>query len=445
MADDPAQRRSAVAHHPEPLARFSLPVWLAAAAACGALCFQLAGKVKYSGEDSWLPMSRALDVLYGSSPSGVYQTLFFSGHVKFQYPPSGLLSIDLLRHIGIATSAQYNAINLGLLIVTGLVFAVFAVQTLGAFRCFGLRIPVGPIAFLVAVRFYPNLLAFQFGQMQILLGLCFLLASLALLHERRIMAGLLIAAAATVKPQFILLGVLALWQRDWRFVAGFGVLLAAALLLSIGLYGWDVQLEYLKVLGFLSQHGEYHHLNQSINGILNRFLYDGPSVDQDPENPIPNSGFPPYMPAVYFPSLVSSLIMIAIPFTFRMKANDRMATLLGFCTASLLFTMASPIAWVHHYNVALPAYVVALKAILSRGQDGWAWGAIIALGISFVLIAFAITPAFGPTIPSLNIVQSHVFIGAGILVCVLLGETVSYARGKAQPLLVGSDGLRSSI
>ena len=119
-------------------------------------------------------MARALDFLHGSTAGLVYQTLFFSEHVKFQYPPSALLLLDLLRRMGIGTTFQYNAANAGILIVTGLIFWIFAVQILGPVRCFGLRVPVGPVAFLIAVQIYPNNLAFQFGQMQILLGLLFL-------------------------------------------------------------------------------------------------------------------------------------------------------------------------------------------------------------------------------------------------------------------------------
>ncbi len=384
-------------------------------------------------------MARALDFLHGSSTGLVYQTLFFSDHVKFQYPPSALLLLDLLRRMGIGTTFQYNAINAGILIVTGVVFWIFAVQILGPARWFGLRVPVGPLAFLIAVRFYPNNLAFQFGQMQILLGLLFLLACLALLHERGVLAGCLIAAAATVKPQFLLLGVLALWQRDWRFVGGFAAVSATAQICSIWLYGWDSHLDYLNVLGFLSQHGEYHHLNQSVNGIFNRFLYHGPSLDSDPDNPVPNSAFPPYIPAVYLATTLSSLVMLIIPFVIRVRGFDPLSKLLSFCAASVLFTVASPIAWVHHYNVLLPAYVVALKVVLDRTQHRRMWIIPILIAVSFLMTGFPLIPPFGPTVPAINLVQSHVFFGALILVAVLLFMALAQSEQ-----LTRSDGHEAS-
>jgi hypothetical protein len=414
----------------------SRAVWGVAAVACLGLSLYVVGRAKYSGEDSWLPMARALDLLHTDPTSPIYKILFFSGHVKFQYPPSGLFLIDLLRHIGLATSSQYNSINAGALILTGVAFSIFAVQTLGPINFYGFRFPVGPVAFLIALRFYPNNLAFQFGQMQILLGLLVVLACLAQMNKRSVIAGCLIAAVATVKPQLALLGLLALWQRDWHFFAGFSIVFVLALGLSIALYGWGNNLDYLKVLTFLSQHGEYHHLNQSINGILNRFLYQGPSVDQDPDNPIPNSAFPPYIQAVYWPSFFSSLLMIAIPFAVR-ATDSGMSRLLNFCLAITLFTMSSPIAWVHHYNLFLPAYAVALRVGRERFEGKQMMLFSVLLATSLVLTGLPLIPPFGPTIPELNLLQSHVFFGASILVGVLLWLAYSQPRSTQSDRSVG--------
>ncbi|WP_413989772.1 glycosyltransferase family 87 protein [Labrys okinawensis] len=367
-------------------------------------------------------MGRALDFLKQPSSGLVYQTLFFSEHVKFQYPPAGLLILDLLRWIGIRTPEELNFINAGLLIATGLVFAVFSVRVLGSIRIFKVAVPIGPIAFILALRFYPSNLAFQIGQMQILLGFLFLLACWAVLNDRRVLAGALIALAATVKPQFLPLGVLALWQRNWRFAAGMIGVTAASLALSISLYGWLTHLDYLSVLSFLSKHGEYQHLNQSLGGFLVRELYQGPSLDRDPSGSIPQSAFPPYIAAVYIPTIISSLLMLLTPFLVRSKGTDRISRLLEFCTASLLFTMASPIAWVHHYNILLPVYIVALKGVFERWQGARARIALTLLGVSLLLTGYPWALASDPTIPSLDLLQSHVFFGALMLVGILLIE-----------------------
>ncbi|MBN9006609.1 MAG: DUF2029 domain-containing protein [Rhizobiales bacterium] len=402
--------------------RISRIIWLACVAAGLALSVYVASKARYSGEDSWLPMNHALKFLHSSSAELVYQKLFFLDHVKFQYPPNALLILDLFNRMGITTNLQLNYINAGLLIATGLVFSVFSAEMLGHIQYRGLSIPIGPIAFLVTLRFYPNYLAFQIGQMQVLLGLLFLLACWALLRSRQVLSGCLIAVVILVKPQLFLLGLLALWQKKWRFVAGFTAILAVTVMLSIGLYGFRNHVDYLNVLAFLSRHGEYQHLNQSVDGILIRWLYHGPSLDRDTHGLIPQSMFPPYIAGAYFATILTSAVMILIPFVIRARGADQFSSLLAFCTASLLFTMASPIAWVHHYNIMLPAYVVALKAIFDRRKGTQAHIYKALLAASFLLTGYPLVPAGDPTVPSQNLLQSHVFIGVLILVGILLRE-----------------------
>ena len=398
------------------LARLSNIIWLAMVAVCIALCMYLFTRVKYSGADSWLPMTRALDLLRSARPPElIYQTLFFTDHIKFQYPPSALLWIDLLRSIGIESFGGLNQINACLLIAMAFIFSAFTVRALGEFDVAGVRVPIGPIAFIIALRYYPNNLAFQIGQMQILLGLLFTIACFSILRDRQTWAGNMIGLAVTIKPQFAPLALLALFRKDWRFLTGLFFVTVVALGLSVFLYGWRAYPDYLTVLEFLSKHGEYQHLNQSINGVIVRWLYVGPSLDRDPNGLIPQSAFPPFIGLVYGSTVVSSMILLALPFIVRRKASDPISRLLEFCNASVFFTMASPIAWVHHYNILLPAYVVSLRAAFDRWEGTGRWIAIGFLALSFVATGYPIVAASEPTLPSMNVLQSHVLLGALLL------------------------------
>ncbi len=417
---------------------FSGLLWIIGAVICLVLSVHIIGKAPYSGSDSWFPMGRALDFLHGPHKGLIYQTLFFSEHIKFQYPLTSLPPFDLLNALGISKTAQLNTINAFVLIATGIIFAVFSVKMLGPVHALGIRLPIAPLAFIVALLYFPDRLAFVLGQLQTLLDLLFLLSCLALLYEGRLLAGGLIGAAAIVKPQFAVLGLLAIWRRDWRFLIGFLVITGACFLLSVVLYGWRNELDYLPVLSFLSHHGEWEHMNQSVNGLLVRFLYHGPSLDLDPHGFILQSAFPPYIPAVYYATLLSSLAMIVIPFLMPARPEDGVSRLLQFCTASILFTMASPVAWTHHYGILLPAYVVAFTAIRDRITAGRGWASLVFLVVSFILTGLmgagsAPGRPVGPTIPALNILQSHVFIGACILVGVLLVEHYARPRATGRP------------
>ena len=86
-------------------------VWLTIATLCAAMSARVVMRAKLSGVDFRFPMSRALDFFHARSQGLVYQTLFFSQHVKFQYPPTALLLLDLGRKIGVGTPLQYNIAN----------------------------------------------------------------------------------------------------------------------------------------------------------------------------------------------------------------------------------------------------------------------------------------------------------------------------------------------
>ena len=404
-----------------------LLLWLTIAAGA-ALSVRAILRSKSSGADSWSPMTQALDFVHRFPDQRLYETLFFSRHVKFQYPLSSLLTLDFGRLLGVSQIWQYNLINAFVLILTGILFALFVRKLFGEISYRGIRLPVAAAAYIVALRFYPDNLAFEIGQMQLALGLLFLAACYAKLSNRPVLAGSLIGLAGMTKPQFLPLAVLAIFRRDWRFSAG---LLAVAVLLtvlSVLLYGWYNHLDYLRVLSFLSQRGEYQHLNQSIGGLLDRWLYHGPSLDRDPLGAIPQSAFPPYIPAVYFTVLATSIVFLVLPFAVKVRGGDPTSELIGFCMAATLFTMASPIAWVHHFNVLLPGYAVAVKAALDRWQGGRLYFSLFLVGISAVLVGYPIVPASAVTDPARNLLQSHVLFGACILVVVFLQEAVVVPR-----------------
>jgi hypothetical protein len=88
----------------------------------------------------------------------------------------------------------------------------------------------------------------------------------------------------------------------------------------------------------------------------------------------------------------------------------------------LAATMASPIAWEHHYGVGLPVFVVAERAVSGR------YGRF-ALAVAYVLVAncFWITKALAPS--RLNVFESYLFFGAVTLLVLLVR-----ARGAVDPL-----------
>jgi hypothetical protein len=396
-------------------------VLVAALGAYTALRFELRSRSIVSA-DSWFAMSRALQYMHDADPGQVYKALLFAHHIKFQYAPTGLLLLEVLHRLGVDQVSELNFFNAWLMAATGLVIAVLATRLLPRLVVRGIPVPIGPLAFLFALRFFPSSFAFEIGQIQVLLGLLFSLACLAILQGRPGLAGFLMALAATIKPQFLAFGVLALWRREWRFLAGFAVVSAMAVVAALWLYGWEAQFSYFRdVLPYLSRHGECSHINQSVNGLLNRYLEAAPCVDHDPQGDPgapAQSWFPPYNGAVYAGTLLSSLMLLAVPFLVKPQSSDRSVVLLHFCVACLAFTMASPIAWIHHYNIMVPCYLAVLHVFASgwRGRsDTWL---LAALAASWLLSAFAVSQPFAPTGHHANLLQSHTFFGACLLIVV---------------------------
>jgi len=182
-----------------------------------------------------------------------------------------------------------------------------------------------------------------------------------------------------------------------------------ALVASIALFGLANHLDYLSTLQFLASRGEAFYPNQSVNGLLNRLLLNGDSLTWS------GTQFPAYQPMIYLGTLLSSAVLILAALFVRGRQTDK-GGLLDFMTAALSFTIASPIAWEHHYGILPPIFVALLFALLAGRTTGRRWGFWVVLAVSYVLAAnfFPITnlAAAGP----FNFLQSYLlFAGLATL------------------------------
>jgi hypothetical protein len=263
---------------------------------------------------------------------------------------------------------------------------------------------------------YPLVKGFTLGQVQIWISALFAVATLFFALEGRASAGALMGLMSLIKPHY---GLTLLWgalNRDWRFAMGLGVTALLGLAFSINSFGWANHLDYLSVVTFMSERGEAYYANHSINGLLNRFI--GRSAPELYHN-TDFGGFPPYNGSVYWPTLLTSG---AIVLASLLRRSDRSHRLISFCLVSASLTVASPIAWEHHFAVLLPVYVVAYAALAQSS------GRLIWLAVSYLLVAtyIAVARLLAPTL--LNIFQSYMLFGSLILL-VLLHATLPWRAG----------------
>jgi len=92
------------------------------------------------------------------------------------------------------------------------------------------------------------------------------------------------------------------------------------------------------------------------------------------------------------------------------RRSDRV---IDFCTMAVSATIASPIAWEHHYGVLLPIFAVLLAEPSNRG------GRLFWFLLSYVLASTFIPHPNLLAATAWNVLQSYLFAAAVILLVLL--------------------------
>ena len=262
--------------------------------------------------------------------------------------------------------------------------------------------------------------AYTLGQIQVWLNSLFALALLMWVMGRNAISGVLIGLICLIKPHFALFLIWALVRREWSFVVAFAVTACIGLAASVATFGWANHIDYLRALSYMAERGEAYYPNQSVNGLLNRLM----SVS-DPEhfnNLVFNiNKFPPYNPWVYSATLISSSVILLAAIVWRSKPEDRV---FDFCRMAISLTMASPIAWEHHYGILLPIFAIMVpSAIADRARMIW-------LMTSYVLVSTFIPATNLLALSFWNVGQSYLLVGAFILLALLYNPSTAIGRSS---------------
>ncbi len=365
----------------------------------------------------------------------LYEEIFFRRKTKFQYAPTALLFVPLFERLmpdhtwGRPLTGKARYVSWGFVLMT-LLFS-FLILRSGLKRkglCAAAFLSADTAALLFTVTaltilFFPVVRSYELGQIQTWINGLIAASILFWMRGKPWAAGILTGLVCLMKPTY---GLVVLWgavRRQGRFLAGAGATLLTGLVLSIRLFGLENHLDYLRVLSYLSKHGEGFFPNQSMNGLLNRLMMNGTNLEWE------YHAFAPFHPAVYWGSLASSLLLVGFLLfgqaartvaSIKNGASIRNAqsTALEFALAILTATMASPIAWEHHYGILLPIYALALPYCL--GQQKSDGRLLLGLGISYLLTAnFFAAAQITASVPGLNLLQSYLYFGALILLALL--------------------------
>jgi hypothetical protein len=205
-------------------------------------------------------------------------------------------------------------------------------------------------------------------------------------------------------------------RRESRFVAVGAVVIGSGLALSLWRYGLHDHVEYLRVLSYIAKRGEAFYANQSINGALNRLMFNGSNLEWDDHE------FAPTHPLVYAGTITAFVLLGAA--SLRRPVHGA-GTIVDLSLAALAITLTAPLAWEHHYGILLPIYAGVTPFLIEQRPLG-RWTAA-AMGASYLVAAnyFQFTNHFAAT--WFNPLQSYL-LGAALVVWALVYRAAHAAR-----------------
>jgi hypothetical protein len=262
------------------------------------------------------------------------------------------------------------------------------------------------LAFSLSIPLYRNL---QFGQFYVLLLLLIVAACWAYLRGYRVLAGVLVAIAAACKIFPVLFFVFFLQRRDWRALFWGTITGAAAAVLSVAVFGWNVHRTYLHEILPWALHGEAmppYVPVASFSGVLHRLFLSEPQWNPHPWHSSPLC-YALLLPALQMLVLAPAILLIRREDSTRGRILLEWSALL---TASL--TISTLPASYNFVLMALPTCVVA-AGLLRRKWYGW----MAALLFAYICIGLPVPVPHRPMGLGILLYEPRL----PLMVCVLSG------------------------
>jgi len=270
------------------------------------------------------------------------------------------------------------------------------------------------IAFAV---FGPMLYSLREGNLShfLLLGLCGALACLA--SGRHVAAGVLLGIVAVLKPSLGLIGVYFLLRGQWRVVAGGAAICIGSGLMSLLIFGWELNLLWYEQAVAPFAAGPVPGFNaQSLPAFVARFETGLPGLVDWEAHTLSPAG---RLWALALAGLVG-LLFLAACLRKGLRPPAEKVIELELLMVIAVSCVVSSLSWSHYYIWLLPAFVWAWKQAEAEA-DVIAKGALLAAFVLCAPLEFLSPPmAAGQFDPMTNILSSHLLAGGLIMFGVLL-------------------------
>ncbi len=372
--------------------------------------------------DSWLPMMQSVDYFRAHPDLPIYSAPLYDTLI---YSLASVLPLWLLKQFGMgdATMLRLLAVTSWLALVGVAIVSLRMGKRLLAARSVRLDW-LSMLAVSAAVVFcYPLLKGYALGNAQTFLSFGFPVLLLFWSNGRERAGGVVGALLAFVKPQYVLLLVWMAIRRKWNAAAAFLTTAVLLVALSTLVFGWRNNLDYLHVLAGLSRKAQSHFANQSMFGTLNRMIGNGENLGYTP------LVYTPYIRWVYLTTVATALALICSVLLFpwgKLRGSTGDLAAMG-----LMSVAASPMAWEHHYGI-VPGILAWIWFAYGSGQAKrpWMLGLAAFLTLNALLGFNRLAPFHG-----WNVLQSYMYLGALLLVGVLMRIARGVTRADANPVL----------
>ncbi len=313
-----------------------------------------------ASEDLEAPLRAAIRLRHGDP--ALYAEFDGAG-VDFVYPPSGAA---LMLPFGFAAESvgTVRIVQIVDVLNRGCMLLIILLSISILRRAAWTTAQLGMFAVIILLCF-PVRWAVVCVNVQCVINTCLALALVAYAGRREVLCGAALAVAICVKPYYLLLTVFLLIRGRLRTLATAGVLVLGVTALSVGFGGLTPWRTYIADVLPVMSHGHAIWGNQTVTGVLRRWVGDEYVM-----------AFEATSPAVLWTSRALALPLLVGACWPRWRETRRSApqdeatampvswlvSFLDVGIALLAITLASPIAWDHHYGWAPILFAGCLAA-----------------------------------------------------------------------------------
>jgi alpha-1,2-mannosyltransferase len=358
------------------------------------------------GTDSWEPMLKSLDYFHTHPESPIYEAKLYDTLI---YSLVSLLPLAVIEKLGITGDHMLRLLAWSSWLAVWFVGGISALLASRLLSRKGAKLSVVSVIsiFVACIFFYPLLKGYTLGNAQTFLTLGFTLLIYLWSTGREKGSGVVVAALAMVKPQYVLILLWMAVRKRWGAFWSGTIFAAVMFSISIMVFGWRNNLGYLPVLAGLSHKAQSHYANQSMFGTLNRMVFNGENLDYHPYV------YTSYVPWIYYATVASSLLLAGLALFYPW--GKFRGTTADIANMGIVSVAASPMAWEHHYGIVFPIFVW-----LWFSYGCWEQRRTWLLGISFFLCSSWLSvTTFLASKPGLNLLQSYIYFGALLLMFLL--------------------------